>query len=271
MRVEYRPLGLDTLSDVVCCPGGLELRGKKFRGDLDQVMEWRRRMVGLGMRGVVAYTDEGARGFAEYMPADVAPVPITAPGAATLMCYHWAGTKAEDPEHLAQERELIEHVIKETRGRFSGLSTQGWNAPTHFPISFLEELGFREVARHEHIALLWLPNQHGVDEPTLASAMYVPQDLSSERLLAIDAAFSARCPYSIHSEARLTAAVSEHPLRDRIRLTTHRIDTREDAFAYAVLPLDWSWVYLNGSEISLFGLSGEKLAEEMTRRINALG
>ena len=227
-------------------------------------------MIGLGMRGVIAYDEDGPRGFAEYMPAEVAPVPIEAPGAAVLMCYHWSGTSAEDPEHLAGERELIDRVVEETRGRFTGLVTQGWDLPTHFPVLFLRELGFHEIARHGPIALMWLPHEERLPGPAPATRTYTPQDLSSERLLAIDAAFSARCPYSIDSEAYLKERVSEHPLEDRTRLTLHRIDTREDALAYALPPFDWSWVYFNGEEINLFEFSGDKLAFEITRRVEEL-
>ncbi len=270
MGVHYEPLSVERLSDVACCPGGLELKGKRFRSDLAETSEWRRRMIGLGMSGVVAYDGDGPRGFAEYMPAEVAPIPIDAPGAAVLMCYHWAGTDAEDPEHLAMERELIGRVIEETRQRFTGLVTQGWDAPTHFPIPFLEELGFREVARNELIALMWNPYRTDAEEPSLAPTAYAPQDLSAERLLAIDAAFSARCPYSLDAEAHLKETVSSHPLRDRIRMTLYRIDAREDAFAYAVEPFDWAWVFFNGEAIGLFEYPGGKLADEITRRIEAM-
>lgn len=270
MEVHYKQLGVGTLSDVACCPGGLELKGRTFRGNLEQAAEWRRRMIEVGMRGVVAYMGDEPRGFAEYMPAEVAPVPIEASDAAILMCYHWAGTKAEDPEHLTRERELIERVIVETRGRFAGLVTQGWGVPTHFPVALLAELGFREVARNDPIALMWQPYEEGLPEPTLAPAAYSPRDLSSDGILAIDAAFSARCPYSIDSEAHLKETVSDHPLTDRIRLTLRRIDSREDAFAYAVPPFDWGWVHFNGEEVGLFELPGEKLAAAITRRIERL-
>jgi len=269
MGVHYRPLTVERLSDVACCPGGAEVEGKKFRGDLTETAGWRRRMTGLGMRGVVAYEEDGPRGFAEYMPAEAAPVPIDAPGAAALMCYHWAGTDAEDPEHLAMERRLIGRVIEETRPRFTGLVTQGWDAPTHFPIPFLEELGFREVARSGSIALMWNAYRTDAREPALAPAAYAPRDLSDEGLLAIDAAFSARCPYSLDTEARLKETVSAHPLKDRIRMDLHRIDTRADAFACAVAPFDWAWVFFNGESIGLFEYPGGKLAGEITRRIEA--
>jgi len=270
MDIRYEVLGVERLSDVACCPGGAEVEGKRFQGDPTETAEWRRRMIGLGMRGVIAYDEDGPRGFAEYMPAEVAPVPIEAGGAAILLCYHWAGTNAEDPEHLRRERELIERVIEETRGRFAGLVTQGWDVPTHFPIALLEEVGFRQIARNDPIALMWRPYEEGVPEPTLAPAAYSPPDLSSDGILAIDAAFSARCPYSIDSEAQLRETVSDHPSKDRIRLTVRRIDSREDAFAYAVPPFDWGWVRFNGDEVGLFELPEEKLAVEITRRIERL-
>lgn len=270
MNVRYEPLDEWTVNDVVCCPGGLELRGKGFRGDLSETLAWRRRMFERGLRGVVAYDETGPRGFAEVMPADTAPVPIEAPGAAVLMCYHWAGTKADDPEHLSQERALIERVIEETRTSFAGLVTQGWDVPTHFPIPLLEDLGFREVVRHQYIALMWRPYVDGAPAPRLADPAYEPRDLTGEGLLAIDAAFSARCPYSLRSEARLVEAIETHSRRDRIRLFLHRIDTREDALAYAVPPFDWSWVFFNEDEVSLFELPAEELSAAITRRIEAL-
>lgn len=271
MDIRYEPLNRETLQDVACCPGGLEVEGKAFRGNLSETIAWRERMLEQGMEGFLAYDDVRPRGFIEWMPAETAPIPIDAPGAAAIMCYHWAGTGAEDPEHLARERDLIERVIEAARNRFAGLVTQGWDAPTHFPVSLLEELGFREVERHQYIALMWLPFEEGTPEPAMAPPSYVPKDHSSEGLLAIDAAFSARCPYSIDSETHLTEVVSSHPLAERIRLTTRRIDSREEALACAVPPYDWGWVFFNGKEIGLFEYPGDKLSEEIARRIEALG
>jgi len=270
MDVRYEPLDEKTVADIVCCPGGLEVSGKAFRGDLSETVAWRKRLIGLGMNGIVAYDADGPRGFAEVMPAETAPLPIEAPGSAALMCYHWAGTAAEDPEHLAMERELVERAIGATRDEFDGLVTQGWDVPTHFPIPFLEDLGFIEVARHGFVALMWRPFAEGAVTPSYPAASYAPRDLSSDSLLAIDAAFTARCPYSLSSEARLSEAVAEHSLREQIRLTLHRIDTREDAMALAVPPFDWAWVFFNGDEVELFELPGAKLAEEITRRIDDL-
>jgi len=270
MAVRFEPLSLKTLPDVVCCPGGLEVAGKRFLGDLSETVAWREKMMDLGMSGLVAYDESGPRGFAEYMPAESASVPIVAPGVAILMCYHWAGTDPEAPEHLERERALIERVIEEVRGTFSGLATQGWDVPTHFPIPLLERLGFREVARAGTIALMWHPFSNEAEVPRFSEPTYVPRNLASEGLLEIDAAFSVRCPYGISSEARLSETIATHPQRDRIRLTIHHIDTREDALALAVPPFDWSWVFMNGEEVGLFEFPGERLAVEIGRRIDAL-
>jgi len=270
MRIRYEALGLVTLHDVVCCPGGLEVAGKTFHADLTEVARWRHRMLEAGMRGIVVYEGDAPRGFVEYMPAVVAPLPILADGAAVLMCYHWAGTRPEDPEHLAREREMIERVIDATRGRFIGLATQGWDIPTHFPIPLLEGPGFREIVRHGDVALMWLAHEKGAPEPALAPAAYAPRDLSREGLLAIDAAFSARCPYSLSSEGRLREAVDRHPLTERIQLRMHRIDTREEALALAVPPFDWSWAFFNAQPVDLFAYSGRQLEADLTQRIEAL-
>jgi len=270
MDVRFEPCGPEKLTEIVCCPGGLELSGKRFRGDLSETFTWRLRMIELGMRGLIASCEDGPRGFAEYMPAETAPLAIEAPGAAVLLCYHWAGTAADDPEHLACEQTLIDRVIAETRGAFTGLVTQGWDHENHFPIALLKELGFREVARRDQIALMWLPFRDDAVQPSYLPAARTPRNLASEGLLAIDAAFSARCPYSIDGEGRLQDAVATHPLAERIRLKLHRIDTREEALAHAVSPFDWAWIFFNGEEINLFEFRGERLAEEITRRIERL-
>lgn len=262
----YRPLDEETVSDLACCSGGLELAGKDFRGDLGQVAEWRRRMLRLGMRGVVACRAGVAHGFAEYMPSEAAPFPVEAPGAAVLLCFHWAGTQPDDPEHLTEERRMVEAVIEEARPGFAGLATLGWNHPTHYPIQLLEDLGFQEIVREEPIALMWLPFRGGIPEPRLAPPRFRPRDLSRRGILAADAAFSARCPYSVHAVERLKTLVAAHPDHARISLREHRIDTREDAFRLAVSPWDWTWTYLNGESVNLL-VSREDVVRELTRRV----
>jgi len=266
-EVVYRPLDEETVSDLACCPGGLELAGKGFCGDLSQVAEWHRRMLRLGMRGVVAERAGQSTGFAEYMPSESAPFPIEAPGAAVLLCFHWAGTQPDDPEHLTEERRMVEAVIEEARPGFAGLATLGWNHPTHYPIQLLEDLGFQEIVREEPIALMWLPFRGSIPEPRLAPPRFRPRDLSRRRILAVDVAFSARCPYSVHAVERLKTLVAAHPDHARISLREHRIDTRQDAFRLAVSPWDWTWTYLNGEAVSLLVVSREEVVRELTRRV----
>jgi hypothetical protein len=268
--VEYHPLCEARLSDLVCCPGGLELAGKSFWGRLELVADWHRDRLREGMRGFVAYAEGVPRGFVEYAPADVAPFPIEAPGACVLLCFHWAGTEPEDPRHLAEERRMIEAAIADARPTFVGMAALGWNHPTHYPIALLLALGFREIVRDEPIALLWLPFQAGSATPTLARPTFRARNLSAQGLLAIDQAWSARCPYSLHFAERMRSVVSAHPDRERIDLRQVRIDTRDEAFRLAASPWDWGWTYLNAEEISLFECGGDKLREEIARRVASL-
>ncbi|MDD5263571.1 MAG: hypothetical protein PHU43_01890 [Candidatus Bipolaricaulis sp.] len=271
MSVEYRPLCEARLSDLVCCPGGLELAGKSFAGRLGLVADWHRDRLREGMRGFVAYAEGVPRGFVEYAPADVAPFPIEAPGACVLLCFHWAGTQPEDPQHLAEERRMIEAATADARPAFAGMAALGWSHPTHYPIALLLGLGFREIVRDEPIALLWLPFQAGSATPTLARPTFRARDLGAHGVLAIDQAWSARCPYSIHFAERMRDVVSTHPDRESIDLRQVRIDTRDEAFRLAASPWDWGWTYLNAEEISLFQYGGDTLREEIARRVASLG
>ncbi len=267
--MDVERLSHGTLDDMVCLPGGLELAGKSFLGDLVQVTDWHRDRLGEGLRGLVAYADGKPRGFIEWMAAEAAPFPIDAPGASVLLCFHWAGTAPEDPEHLAAERRLLETAIADARREFRGMATLGWNHPTHYPIALLAALGFREIVRDEPIALVWLPFRNGASEPRLAPVRFRPRDLSREGRLAIDAAWSARCPYSVSFAERLRRAVAGQERRQLVDVVQHRIDTRDDAFRLAASPWDWGWVYFNGRSVNPFALPGDGLEGEIARSIPA--
>jgi|Deesub1362A_J573_1020465.scaffolds.fasta_scaffold04561_2 hypothetical protein len=273
LDMEVRRLTRETVREIPCCPGGLEVRGKKFKGDISRTVLWREEMLKLGMKGFISYQGGLARGFIEYMPAETAPFPIEAPGAAVLMCYHWIPKEeANEEEHLAQERRLIELVIAEAKGRYTGLATLGWDHPTHFPITMLTELGFRQVERADYIALMWLPFREGAIEPRLAPARFQPQDLSAQGLLAIESAWSSRCPYSIHHAARLEEAIAALPerYRKRVRHFPHLIDTREEALRCSRSPWDWDWLFVGGEEVAIHEFKGEELTQLLTDKAKGL-
>jgi hypothetical protein len=269
--MELVPLDRDSLRDLVCLPGGLELAGKTFLGELSQVTAWHRKRLEEGMRGFVAYAAGRARGFVETMPAETAPFPIVAPGACVLLCFHWAGTEPDDPLHLAEERRMLEAAISEARRTSSGIATLGWDHPTHYPIRLLAALGFREIVRDEPIALMWLPFRANASPPVLAAARFQPRDLSGVGVLAIDVAWSARCPYSVSFAERLRLVVENHPGQERLSLERYAIDTRGDAFRLAASPWDWGWVYLNGRAVNPFAFPGDSLAAEIARHMPARG
>lgn len=271
--IENRPLTKENVRDIVCCPGGLEVTGQTFKGNLSQTVDWRMEMLRLGMAGFVSYHNGIPRGFIEYMPAEVAPFPFEAPGGAALMCYHWCVVnEGDEDEHLGVEKRLIQLVIDAVRGKFTGLVTLGWDSPSHFPIGFLKELGFEEIEKSGEIRLMWLPFEKDAPAPKMASAGFQPQNLSSEGLLAIESAQSRRCPYTIHNAVRLKEVVEELPenVKSHVRYFTRRIDTHEEAVKYAVSPWDWGWCYFNGQGVPIFSLSSAKIQERILDEVNKL-
>ena len=260
----------DNIREIPCCPGGLEVRGKKFVGELDQVLRWRKKMLEKGMRGFISYHEEIARGFIEYMPVEVAPLPIEAPGSAVLMCYHWVPRGNNEEEHLPQEKRLIELTIEDAKEKFSGIVTLGWNNPVHFPIKMLEEMGFKEVETYDYLSLMWLPFENNMKNPRMIQSKYEPKNLFSEGLLAIDQAYSTRCPYSIHNAERVKKLIEE--INDeRICYSIHRIDDREEAIKWSISPWNWEWLFFNGDEINLFDKKSKDLKKMILDRIDKLG
>ncbi len=163
------------------------------------------------------------------------------------MCYHWKTEKENnEEEHLAQEKRLIDLVVEETKDEFAGIATLGWDNPTHFPISFLEEIGFQELERTDYLALMWLPFEEEATPPEIPPSQFEPQDFSSQELLTVESASSNRCPYSIHETTRLTRVIHNLPqeYRTQIRHFSHLIDTHQDALTYSLSPWDWAGRFL---------------------------
>lgn len=269
-RLDDRMLTKDNVGETNCCPGGLQVQGKSFKGDLERTLSWQQKMLKQGMKGFVSYHNGVARGFTEYMPAEPAPFPIEAPGAAVLMCYHWETLPGGDEEeHLTQEKRLIDLVIRQAVNSFTGLATLGWEHPDHFPIVMLEELGFRQMDRKREIALMWLPLKRDAREPRLTPACFAAQNLSINGILAIESASSSRCPYSIHNATRLQQIIDELPdeARTRVRHSPHLIDTHEDAVRWAIAPWNWEWAFVNGEGIPIFQVSSDDLRRMIMDRI----
>jgi hypothetical protein len=272
-KVEDRSLTEENVAEINCSPGGLEVQGKTFKGDITRTLIWRQEMLKQGMKGLVSYHKGVGRGFAEYMTAERAPFPIEAPGAAVLMCYHWEPlAKGDQDEHLAQEKRLIDLVAAEARESFTGLATMGWGNPVHFPIVMLEELGFEQLGRCGDMALMWMPFKKGAGQPWLAPATLVPQDLSSQGIVAIESASSSRCPYSIHNAAKLEQVITGLPEENRMRLRhfSHVIDTHEDAVRWAIAPWNWEWAFVNGEEVPVFQMGSDDLRQLIMGKVAAL-
>jgi hypothetical protein len=271
--IEDRRLTEENIGDIVCCPGGLEVKDQPLKGELDRTVTWRKEMFKLGMEGFISYHDGIPRGFIEYMPAEVAPFPFEAPGAAVLMCYHWCVVnEGDEDEHLGVEKRLIQLVIDAAKGNYTGLVTFGWDNPSHFPIGFLKGLGFEEVEKTGFLSLMWLSFDTSAPKPKIPPSRFAPQDLSSEGLLVIEAAQSNRCSYTIHNNVRLEKVVEELPegVKSHVRYFTRRIDTHEEAIKHAVSPWDWGWCYFNGQDVPIFKLPSEKIRERILDEVSKL-
>lgn len=269
--LQYLRLTEENIIETNCCPDGLEVKGKDFKGEMSDTLGWHKKMLDQGMTGFISYRDGIARGFIEYMPADVAPFPIEASGSAVLMCYHYAPPE-EDKQgaHLAEERNLIDLVIEDADDRFDGIAALGWDNSVHFPIDMLEDLGFIEVEGDDNISLMWHPFEKGVKEPQMVSSDFVPTDLSSEGKLAVELGYSNRCPYSINNKVRLETLISDLGRGDKIRLKIHRIDTKEEAIRWSVSPWDWEWLFVNGEKIRLFEMDDDELKRSLIDRLEEL-
>lgn len=241
------PLTHKNVGDIICCPGGVEVRRNELKGPLEKTLSWRQNLIEKGMKGFVQYEGKKPVGFVEYMPTEKAPLPIKALGAATLMCFHWVKPSMSDEEHLRSERSLVEKVIESTSEDFAGLAALAWDHPTHFPLDMMEDMGFQEVEKDGYLSLVWYPHED-VEVPELLEPSFRPRDLSEKNLLAIDQAFSNRCPFSIHNALKFKRWIKE--LDDtRIDHCIYTIDTREHVFRYSISPWGWEWLFLNGKRI----------------------
>ncbi len=252
----YVPLNGDNVEDIICCPGGTEVKNKAFKGDISPVLRWKRDMVSMGMEGVIQYCNDVPVGFAEYMPTDKAPMPLEGSGTCTLICFHWKN--CDDRKHLDMELELLRHTIEMCKGDYEGMAALAWDHPVHFPISMMEKLGFVTLDKQEYIQLMWLPFKDGAEEPGFVDSTYIPVKESSSREVIIEQGYSNRCPYSIHNANRVKGIVEEIG-RERVEYHLHTIDTREEAIRFAVSPWSWDWLYVNGKASELFGVSDGEL------------
>lgn len=259
----------NNVKDIICCPGGLEVKEKKFKGDITKTLSWRHDMIEKGMTGFVSYVGDFPRGFVEYMPAEKSPFPIERPGAVVLMCYHWASRDDHEDEHLSQEKRLLDLVIEDVEDIYTGIATLGWDNQVHYPIEFLRDLGFQEVEKNDITSLMWLPFSNNTDEPVMAKNRYEITDLSLEGKLSIEAAYSSRCPYSIHNAARLKEVVKEIDDK-RIELSVYHIDTHEESIKYYVSPWNWEWLYLNGEEATYFQTTSQELKRTILEKLDSL-
>ncbi|MEF8874830.1 MAG: hypothetical protein V5A88_09225 [Candidatus Thermoplasmatota archaeon] len=263
------PLDESNMNEIICCPGGAEVVRNELKGPLEKTFYWREEMIEKGMKGFVQYENGEATGFVEYMPVGKAPLPIFATRAATLMCFHWVRPSMTKQEHLNSERKLVEKAIEATSDNFTGLAALAWDHPSHFPLDMIKDMGFQVIEKDGYISLVWYPHED-VEVPELVKPSFQPRDLSDENLLAIDQAFSNRCPFSIHNSRKFKRRIEE--IDDlRIQHEIHAIDTREDVLRYSISPWEWEWLFLNGKKVeNIFRLKKDELVKSINKELKQL-
>lgn len=256
------PLTEDNIHRINCAPGGLELEGQDLTGDLTGVIDWHVDMMRCGMTGFAFSRDDAVRGFVQYMPGESAPLPIIAPRSAVLLCFHYNAAAGEgEDEHLAAERMMVHKAVDDARRRFDGMAAVGWDHAIHFPIPLLEDLGFCELHREGELALLWLPFAGDALEPSVAPRTLDPLDLGDEGRVAVDLAWSHRCPYDVHHRTRIRRLLDDMD-PDRISYREVLMDTRTQVLSNRAPSWNWQWLYVNGRE-----LAPHQLTEELLRGI----
>ncbi len=242
----------DNVARLNCCPGGLEIADKKMGGELTRTVAWHRDMLDCGMTGFALRCGDVVRGFVQYMPQETAPLPVLAPGAAVLLCFHYnPPPEAAEAEHLRRESQLVQKAADDARrAGFSGLAAIGWYHPVHYPVDFLEELGFETVDRNPESALMWLPFAADAVPPEIPPQTFRPRDLSAEGRVAIDLGYSHRCPYEIHHSNRI-AGLCRRFSPEQVSLNLVLTDTKKQVLASRAPSWNWHWLYVNGRQLDI--------------------
>ncbi|MFO8110600.1 MAG: hypothetical protein R6U17_08825 [Thermoplasmata archaeon] len=261
----FIPLTQGNIKDIVCCPGGTDIADKEMKGDIYKTVSWRKEMMDKGMEGIVHYRDGIPAGFVEYMPSETAPMPIIAPGACTLMCFHWK--VLSDNGHLEEEFFMLEKTIEKVEDRFTGMAVLAYDHPSHFPISMMERLGFNTVETQDYLHLMWKPFKEVKDKPRFTKEVYFPETPASEDQVIIEQGYSHRCAYSIHNANRIQDMINNDIDSEKITHLLHTVDTRKDALKYSVSPWNWDWLYINGARFEMINVNTEQLKNDILERL----
>ncbi len=199
------------------------------------------------------------------MQSETAPMPIIAPGACTLMCFHWKvlGNK----EHLEKEFLLLEKTLEGVEDRFTGMAVLAYDHPSHFPISMMERLGFNTVGAQDYLHLMWKPFEEVKDKPSFSTQDHSPKIPSSEDQVIIEQGYSHRCAYSIHNAKRIQEVVKEIDSKNITHLL-HTVDTRKEALKYSVSPWNWDWLYINGERVEMINVDTSQLKNNILSRLH---
>jgi len=221
--LRLRPLAAETVSDILCAPGGAEYRRARidelFSDQVETIVRERRTLMERGMIGAVAYRGETPVGFVEAMPVDIASVGISAPAAWLLGCLHVRDERGDQAEAKV-ESVLMRNVLDGLPADASGLVAIGWDHDTHWPRENFEGYGFDVVDSSEVGGmtryLMWYSLRDCAQAPRLVEAAdeAVPgadggQNDRGGKDYWIVVQYSGICPFSIRARQRIEEAFAD--------------------------------------------------------------
>lgn len=201
-------------SEHICCALG----AKQFENAVLEKKQW---LTDRMDEGLVFYRlNERAKVFIEYLPAEVAWVPIQAPNYMYINCL-WVSGKHKDQCYAKQ---LLAYCKKDAISRgMDGLVhiTGKKKLPYLSDPRFFEHLGFEVVDQAEpYFQLMTLTWQDEAIKPSFKKPMKISNEEEG-----ITIYFTAQCPFAVGILDELKKVAENH----QVPFQVHRITTKQQA------------------------------------------
>lgn len=235
----------------ICCALG----AKQYENAVNEKKKWLTERMDEGL--VFYRLDERAKVFIEYLPADMAWVPIQAPNFMYINCL-WVSGRYKNKGYA---RQLIHHCKEEAinRGMDGIVHIVGKkNFPYLSDKRFFEHMGFEvvDVAEPYFQLVTWKWNEDA-DVPTFKKQVKTVSDDEG-----ISIYYTVQCPFAVGilEDLKVIAENKNVPFK------THRITTKEEA---QNSPTIWTTfgLFYNGEFITHEIMSPNKFDKFLTERL----
>ncbi|MET4562317.1 N-acetylglutamate synthase-like GNAT family acetyltransferase [Lysinibacillus parviboronicapiens] len=198
----------------ICCALG----AKQYEEAVAEKKQW---LMNRMDEGLVFYRlNERAKVFIEYLPAELAWVPIQAPNYMYINCL-WVSGKYKNNGHAKQ---LLDYCKNDALSRgMDGIVhiTGKKKLPYLSDYRFFEHLGFKVVEQAEpYFQLMSLKWNDKAAEPSFKKHMKIP-DMADGIVIY----YTAQCPFAIGILDELKKVTEIH----KVPFKTHKITTKEQA------------------------------------------